>query len=213
MNNENRSSVFSGLLGDNTVLSGLMVISPVIVCGNTIKNALALIFAFSVITLLSVSVSSFVPRQLPYTLKIMTYALISSVVYIPVETAAGQYYPDSIERIGIYFPLLAVNSLIVFQTEARFFRMKRLRMEVTLVFYILGFDAVMLISAFIRELLAYGTINSRMADADTLISGLGEPFGGFIFLGLMCGLYRWIRSAARRENNNVTRSVTDVSGK
>ena len=65
---------------------------------------------------------------------------------------------------------------------------------------------------FIRELLAYGTINSKMADVNTLISGLGEPFGGFIFLGLMCGLYRWIRSAVKRENNE-TRSETDVSGK
>ena len=212
MNNERRSSVLSGLLGDNTVLSGLMVISPVIVCGNTIKNALALIFAFSVITFLSVTISSFVPKGMPYTLKILTYALISSLVYIPVETAAEQFYPDSIDRIGIYFPLLAVNSLIVFQSEARFFRMKKLRMELSLIFYILGFDAVMLISAFIRELIAYGTINSKMADVDTLISGLGEPFGGFIFLGLMCGLYRWIRSAVSREKNDV-RSEADASGK
>ena len=212
MNNERRSSVFSGLLGDNTVLSGLMVISPVIVCGNTIKNALALIFAFSVITFLSVTISSFVPRELPYTVKIVTYALISSLVYIPVEVTAEQFYPDSIERIGIYFPLLAVNSLIVFQSEAKFFRMKKLRMELSLLFYILGFDAVMIVSAFIRELLAYGTINSKMADVNTLISGLGEPFGGFIFLGLMCGLFRWIRSAVQRGNNEV-RSEADVSGK
>ena len=212
MNNERRSSVFSGLLGDNTVLSGLMVISPVIVCGNTIKNALALIFAFSVITFLSVTISSFFPRELPYTVKIVTYALISSLVYIPVEVTAEQFYPDSIERIGIYFPLLAVNSLIVFQSEAKFFRMKKLRMELSLIFYIFGFDAVMIVSAFIRELLAYGTINSKMADVNTLISGLGEPFGGFIFLGLMCGLFRWIRSAVQRGNNEV-RSEADVSGK
>ena len=35
---------------------------------------------------------------------------------------------------------------------------------------------------------------------DTLVSGLGMPFGGFIFLGLLCGLYRAVRSAVRREN-------------
>ena len=210
--NERKSSVFDGLLGENTVLSGLMVISPVIICGNTLKNALALIFAFSVITFLSVSISSFVPRKLPYTLKVLIYAIISSFVYIPVRTAAKEFYPESIERIGIYFPLLAVNSLIVFQTEARFFRMGRIRMEASLIFYILGFDAVMLITAFIRELLAYGTINSKMADADTLISGLGEPFGGFIFLGLMCGLYRKIRSVVRREKDEV-RSETNAPGK
>lgn len=210
--NENKRSVFAGILGDNAVLSGLMVISPVIVCGDHIRNALVLIYAFSTITFLSVIISSFVPRKLPYAVKIMIYAVISSLVYLPVRTAADTFFPDSVDSIGIYFPLLAVNSFIVFQSEVRFFRMPRVKMTLSLLFYIIGFDAVMLITAFIRELFAYGTINSKMADADTLISGLGEPFGGFIFLGLMCGVYRKIRSMASR-SKNTARGETDASGK
>ena len=209
--NERRSSIFDGVLGDNAVLSGLMVISPVIICGNTIKNAEALICAFSAITFLSVLIASFVPKKLPYTVKVIIYALISSIVYLPVKNAAEKFYPDSITRIGIYFPLLAVNSLIILQSEARFFKMKKPRMLASLTFYIIGFDVVMLLTAFIRELLAYGTIRSKMADVNTLISGLGEPFGGFILLGLMCGAYRKIRSIARKENN--TGSDLNVSGK
>ena len=54
-----------GLLKDNTVLSAGMVISPVIICGNTIQNALALIYAFTIITFFSVAAASFVPRKLP----------------------------------------------------------------------------------------------------------------------------------------------------
>lgn len=209
---ERKSTVFDGILGDNMVLSSLMVISPVIICGDTLKNAEALIYAFSAITFLSVLISSFVPRKLPYTAKIIIYAVISSLVFIPVKLAAREFYPDSISRIGIYYPLLAVNSLIVFQTEAKFFRMKKSAMIFSLIFYIIGFDIVMLVTGFVRELLAYGTINSRIADADTLISGLGQPFGGFIFLGLMCGIYRKVRSMASREENDV-RSEADVSHK
>lgn len=200
--NKGKNSVFDGLLADNTVLSSLMVISPVIVCGDSLRNAMALIYAFSAITFLSVMISSFVPRKLPYAVKIIIYAIISSLVYIPAKLAAEEFYPDSIERIGIYFPLLAVNSLIVFQTEAKFFRMKKLKMIPTLIFYILGFDAVMLITAFIRELIAYGTINSRIVDVYTTVSGLALPFGGFIFLGLMCGLYRAVRNAVQNSNDN-----------
>ncbi|MBP3747268.1 MAG: electron transport complex subunit E [Ruminococcus sp.] len=210
--NENKRSVFAGILGDNAVLSGLMVISPVIVCGDHIRNALVLIYAFSTITFLSVVISSFVPRKLSYAVKIMIYAVISSLVYLPVRTAADNFFPDSVDRIGIYFPLLAVNSFIVFQSEVKFFRMPRGKMTLSLIFYIIGFDAVMLITAFIRELFAYGTINSKMADVDTLISGLGEPFGGFIFLGLMCGVYRKIRSMTSR-SKNTARGETDASGK
>lgn len=209
--NERKTSIFDGVLGDNAVLSGLMVISPVIICGNTVKTAEALIYAFSAITFMSVLLGSFVPKKLPYTVKVIIYAIISSIVNLPVREAAEKFYPDSITRIGIYFPLLAVNSLIILQSEAKFFRMKKPRMLVSLTFYIIGFDAVMLLTAFIRELFAYGTIRSKMADVDTLVSGLGEPFGGFIFLGLMCGAYRKIRSIARKEDN--TRGDLNVSGK
>ena len=141
---------------------------------------------------------SFVPRRLPYAAKIIINAVIASVVYIPVKSVAREFFPEVITNVGIYFPLLAVNSLIVVQSETRFYRMRRLSMTASLVFYILGFDAVMIVTAFIRELFAYGTIAGRLVDADTLISGLGLPFGGFIFLGLLCGLYRKLRSVSGR---------------
>ena len=35
--NERKNSVFDGILGDNLVLASLMVISPVIICGDPIK--------------------------------------------------------------------------------------------------------------------------------------------------------------------------------
>ena len=210
--NNRKKALMSGILGDNIVLSGLMVISPVIICGDTLKNAVALVYAFSMITFISVILSSFVPRRLPYTAKIIAYALISALVYIPVKLSARAFYPDSISRIGIYYPLLAVNSLIVFQTEASFFRMKKKDMVISLFFSILGFDAVMIATGFLRELLAYGTINNRIVDINTIIDGLSKPFGGFIFLGLMCGAYRCIRSASGKGKSEV-RSVADVSDK
>lgn len=207
--NNNKKQLLGGILGDNIVLSGLMVISPVIICGDTLKNAEALVYAFTAITFLSVIISSFVPRKLPYTVKVILYALISALVFIPVELATQEFFPGVIQRIGIYFPLLAVNSLIVFQTEAIFFRMKRLDMIISLVFCIIGFDAVMLITGVLRELFAYGTINNRIVDINTLISGLSQPFGGFVFLGLMCGAYRFIRGLVSK--NNEVRSNADVS--
>lgn len=210
--NDRKKRLFGGVLGDNIVLSGLMVISPVIICGDTLKNAEALIYAFSAITFLSVLISSFVPRKLPYAAKVIIYALISALVYIPVKLAAREFYPESIERIGIYYPLLAVNSLIVFQTEAKFFRMKKGEMLISLLSCIVGFDMVMLLTGFLRELFAYGTINSRIVDMNTLISGLSQPFGGFVFLGLMCGAYRFIRGIISKEDK-IVRSDVNVSDK
>lgn len=210
--NNQTDKVTAGLIGNNIVLSGFMLISPVIMCGDTLRNALALIYAFSLITFFSVIIASFIPKRLPYAVKIILYAMIASLVYIPVKLLAGEIYPDSIERIGIYYPLLAVNSLIVFHTEVRFFRMKKMKMIGSLIFCILGFDVVMLITGVVRELLAYGTINSHIVDINTLMSGLSQPFGGFIFLGLFSGIYRWIRASVHR-NNDTVRSAENVSDK
>ena len=204
---------FDGLLADNTVLSALMVISPVIMCSDTLRNAEALIYAFSAITFISVIICSFIPRNLPYAAKVILYAAIASLVYIPVKSLAQVTYPGIVSRVGIYFPLLAVNSLIVFRSEAKFFRMKRSKMIASLTFYILGFDAVMFFTAIIRELFTYGTFNSRMVDIDPTVGGLGMPFGGFILLGLLCGLYRKIRSSLRaNEDTDAGKEGSDVSG-
>lgn len=206
------SSVFDGILGDNIVLSSLMVISPVIICGDTLKNAMALVCAFSAITFLAVTVSSFVPRRIPYTIKVIIYAIIASLIYIPVKMAAQELSPGAVVRIGIYFPLLAVNSLIIFRSEAELYQLPRWTMIIKLIFYILGFDAVMLVTGFVRELLAYGTINEKIVDVNTLITGLSQPFGGFIFLGLFCGIYRWIRGLVMSRKDEI-RSDADVSDK
>jgi electron transport complex protein RnfE len=76
----------------------------------------------------------------------------------------------------------------------------------TVLFYVIGFDIVMLLTGIIREFLAYGTINGKVTDVDMLISGLSQPFGGFIFLGRMCGVYRKIRSAIAERKNEAKES-------
>lgn len=40
--------ITDGLLRDNTVLSAGMIISPVIICTETFRNSVALVYAFSV---------------------------------------------------------------------------------------------------------------------------------------------------------------------
>ena len=55
----------------------------------------------------------------------------------------------------------------------------------------------MLVSGALRELIAYGTINNKVMNISMTIEGAGLPFGGFIILGIMCGIYRKIRSAGK----------------
>lgn len=193
MNNTGKIKMTDGLLRDNTVLSAGMIISPVIICTDTLKNSMALIYAFTIITFLTVLAVHFIPKKLPYAIKVILSAMIGSLIYIPIKHMTLEIYPEAIEGTGIYFPLIAVNSLIVYQSHNRFSKMKFKELVGNLIFYILGFDAVMLLSGFIRELFAYGTINNQVVNMEILISGVSEPFCGFIILGVLCGIYRKIR--------------------
>lgn len=206
-----KKSVFDGFIRDNSVLSGLMVISPIIVCGDTVMNAIAMIYAFSAITFISVLAGAFIPKKLSYGVKTIILAAIGAAVYIPVKFAADEFFSFVMDRIGIYFMLIAVNSLITVHAQVKFYRMPKGKMIVSLISHILGFDVVMLILSVIRELLSHGTFCGRIVDADVIISGLSMPFGGFILLGLCCGIYRSIVGAVR-ENDDVSGGDSDVSG-
>lgn len=194
---ENKIHITDGLLRDNTVLSAGMIISPVIICTTSFRDSLALVYAFSVITFLSDVLAYFIPKKFPYALRVICISAISSLFYVPVRELTMMIYPQSVERIGIYFPLIAVNSLIVYQTQNRFLKLGFRELIGNLVFYILGFDVVMLVSGALRELIAYGTINNKVMNISMTIEGAGLPFGGFIILGIMCGIYRKIRSAGK----------------
>ncbi len=193
----NKLYITDGLLRDNTVLSAGMIISPVIICTSTFRNSVALVYAFSLITFLADIFAYFVPKKLPYAVRVILIASVSSLIYIPVRELTLILYPEAVGRIGIYFPLIAVNSLIVYQTQNRFIEFGFRDFLGNLIFYILGFDVVMLVAGTVRELIAYGTVNNKVMNIDMTFSGAGLPFGGFIILGIMCGIYRKIRSSGK----------------
>lgn len=187
---------------DNMMLSVLMTVSPLIVCTDTLKKTLVMVYVFSAVTFLTVIISSFLPKNISCTLRILIYAVISSLIYIPVRLSVGGLWHGTVETIGIYCPLLAVNFLTTVKADSVFFSSGKTGMTTVLIRYIAGFDILMVLMALVREFLDYGTVNSILTDFPVNISGFSQSFGGFICLGLFAGLYRRIRG-----------NETDVSDK
>ena len=184
------SSLFDGLIKRNTLLSSGLVIAPVVAFSNTVVKSLLLAFAFSMITFLTLMISVFVPRRIVYTFRIILYTVIASVVYVPVYAMASDIFGGEIEAFGIFFPLLITNSLIVLQSELIFFRKPMDKMLVTVIFYIIGFDAAVIVIGALREILAFGTFFGSMVLAEAPAPGFSRTFGGFMLLGLAAALYR-----------------------
>lgn len=197
-NNSFKKIMQNGLLNKNPILVSGMVIAPVIVLANNFNDALMLIAAFSLITFFTLLISSFVPKSIVYTVRIILYTLIGAIVYIPLVILLEYFMPDGVEAIGIFFPLFITNSFIVTRSESIFFLETKGKMLLDIIFCIIGYDAAVLIFAMVREILASGTIGGKMTGMPASFRVFEYPFGGFILLGLFAALFRSILLLIKR---------------
>lgn len=187
-----RSTLADGLFLKNPLFISGMIIGPVIAAITTLRLAFTFVVAFSIITLCTIMICSFYSRRVVYAIRIILYTLTSSLVYGVVIMFINQFMPVESSNLGIYLPLLVSNSMIVSRTELRFFRKIKIQMIPDVFGFILGFDFSVLIFAFIREVLTYGSIGSTVLGMPVTFPILAYPFGAFILLGLLSALYRKI---------------------
>lgn len=189
--------ITDGLFYKNPVLISGLVTAPAVVCTDTLENALMLAAAFSMITFCSVLLSSLVPRSWVYGVRLIVYTLIAAVVYVPVSDFCTFLFADSGADIGIFLPLLTVSSLIAAQSETIFDRRHLRLLLPSVLCYILGFDAAVLLIAVVRELIAHGTIYGSTTALTRTIPFLATPAGGFLVVGLFAVGARKLRIVVR----------------
>ncbi len=157
-----------------------------------------LVAAFSLITFFTLLISSFVPKSIVYTIRIILYTLIGAVVYVPSVMLLEYLMPEGVEAIGIFFPLFITNSFIVTRSESIFFLETKGKMLLDIIFCIIGYDAAVLIFSAVREILASGTIGGKITGMPSSFRVFEHPFGGFILLGLFAALFRSILLLIKR---------------
>lgn len=190
-------TIFDGMFMKNTVLASGLVIAPVVMSATTLANGIAIAVVFSCITFFTIMISSFVPRDMVYAVRIILYTFIASLVYVPVTVIFGPVFETEFNSIGIMIPLLITNSLIVIRSELHFFRLERLRMIAEVIFYIIGFDIVVILVGFIREIFAYGSIGDNIIGIPLTFPALSTTFGGFMLLAVLSAVLKKIKIIVR----------------
>lgn len=190
--NSCKGIIKNALLNKNPILVSGMVVAPVVVMANNFLDAITLVTAFSLITFFTLLVSSFVPKNIVYTIRIILYTIIGALVYVPLVILMRYIMPEGVEALGIFFPLFITSSFIITRSESIFFLETKGKMLLDIIFCIIGYDAAVLLFAAIREILAFGTIGGRIIGMPVELSAFQNPFGGFILLGLMAALFRSI---------------------
>lgn len=176
----------------NPILVSGMAVAPVVVFADTFMKSVSLVITFSLLTVFTLLVSSFVSQKIVYTIRIILYALIGALVYVPTAIFLNAVMPEEISEMGVYFPLLIVNSFIISYSETAFFNENKGNMILDILFSVLGYDIVVLIFGFVREIISTGELNGKIIAMPMVFSGFSETCGGFILLGIFAALFRGI---------------------
>lgn len=213
MRNSANEKIVDGLIKQNIVLVSGLVIAPVIAAATDIYKALLISLAFSLISFFTIVLCRAVPRKIAYTLRVILYAVVASVVYIPVMIICETVFAENvIASAGIYIPILITNSLILSKSETRFYLSSFGHMVADSLLFILGFDAVCVLVGLIRDIFGNGKIGRVYIDMPFTVPALETTFGGFILIGIMAGLLRAVTSAVyNKKRRKQNREVLDAA--
>lgn len=198
--NSCKNIILNALLRRNPILVSGLVIAPAVVIADSFFDAVTLVAAFSVITFFTLLVSSFVPKNIVYSIRIILYTVIGALVYVPSAILLKYLMPEGIEAMGVFFPLLITNGLIISRSESIFFLESKGHMLLDIIFCIIGYDIAVLLFGAVREILGTGMIGGKIIGMPILFSAFQHPFGGFILLGILSALLRVIMVTVKRIN-------------
>ena len=188
MNNKNY--LFQEVLLKNPVLVGTIGLCPVVAISTSLKAAL-IMSAITIITLIiAQALTSLLLKHLPQWVRLGLYTLVGMIVVIPAMYIADKHSPETMLALGIYFPLLAVNPLVVRNCEREAVDSSFGRSIMTSICAGIGYSAVLIIVGIVREILGAGTIWGKEIKFLNPAAAFLMPAGGFIIIAYLASLLR-----------------------
>ena len=93
---------FDGLFRQNIVLTSGLVTAPIIVAATTAERAAVLSLSFFMISYCTILLGRIVPRRIVYTVRIIIYALIAALVFIPTALFTNMLFPETAQSVQLY---------------------------------------------------------------------------------------------------------------
>ena len=193
-----RYQLSDGLVRQNIVLMSATAVAPVAACAVNYHNAVAISVGFTIMMFVGVLLCRFVPKTVVYTIRVIIYALIAGLSFIPAYIAVKAFYgQEMLDALSVYFPVLAVNPLILTKTETRFSLRPPHLMLLELAGYITGFNLVCIAVGTFRDVLTNSKIGNFEVSAGFTVPAFSTTFGGLIIVGVSAGLFRWLYNQSK----------------
>lgn len=185
-------TLFLGSFIYNPILTQAIGICTVVAVGTTLKLSLMFSLILSILLIINELLSSLLLNKLSRWIRISVYMLISMLLLIPLMIHMDRNMSEIYASLGIYLPLLAVNSIIVIRCEAFAVNNTVRNSLFDALAASIGFTAVSVITGTVRELISYGTIFGKSVSHLPVFSGMALPFGGLLVIAFLAALQKWI---------------------
>ncbi len=167
----------------NPVLVQAVGLCPVVAMATSVKSAALLAAVAAVIITLSELIASLFLKPIPRWVRIGIYIILGGAMVSPLMILIEKINAPLFGELGIYLPVMAVNSLIVLRCERFAVKIKPVAALLDGLTSSAGYAAVLLMVGIVREILGRGSIFGFTFYSGRALTGLLLPFGGFIILG------------------------------
>ncbi len=179
----------------NPVLVQAVGLCPVVAMATSIHGAALLaVVAAIAITVSEVIASAFL-KAVPRWIRTGIYIIIGCALVVPIMYLIEKLNSELFGTLGIYLPVMAVNSLLVLRCERFAVRIKPLAALADGATASAGYAAVLLLVGAIREIIGSGAIAGFKFWEGRTLTGLLLPFGGFLMIGFAGAALRSFISA------------------
>lgn len=187
----------NGLIEDNPIIFQVIGICSTLAVTNLMINSLIMGLALALVTAFSSLTISALRDYTPGHIRMMVQVLIISVYVILVDMFLKAYMPEMSKALGPYVGLIITNCIIMGRAEAFAISNKPFASFVDGLASGLGYTLVLLVIAFIREILGFGSVfGIRIMPAFwTTWTLMIMPPGAFFILAV----FMWIAKAKQVE--------------
>lgn len=188
MSDRNRKiadGIRNSALIQNPVLFEAIGIAPIAAIAVSLKTAIILAVASCLELVVIELFSCLALKKVKSYFRMPVYAALGMLINLPVFMFFAKFTPNEALNVGIFLPLLAVNSLIALHCERFAVKNKMKDTFVDAISAAAGYAFVLLLVGTAREILGSGTIYSIDLHLPVQLSGLLMPFGGLLLVGFL----------------------------
>lgn len=143
---------------ENQVLRQILGICSALAVTNMMTNSLVMGMGLTFVTALSSLTISLLRNAIPHRIRMIVQTLIIASYVILVDIFLKAYLPDISKQLGPYVGLIITNCIIMGRAEAYAQKNPPVISLLDGLFAGVGYTVVLLIIAFFREYLGFGTI-------------------------------------------------------